>query len=124
MCIFINFLLSFFDTSGHVDPGESDYETALRETTEEAGLDQKTFSVIPDFKCELKYRVTNHRDGIERPKVVTYWLAEVMNPQCNITLSDEHQAYKWLSLKEAMDLNGFNDFNDCLKKCELKIGSI
>ena len=65
MYIFITFPFSFFDTSGHVDPGESDYETAIRETSEEAGLDQKTFSVIPDFKCELNYRVTNHRDGIE-----------------------------------------------------------
>ena len=46
---------SFNDFStGHVDPGESDKETALRETQEEAGLSSKDFAIIPDFKKELK----------------------------------------------------------------------
>ena len=86
-------------------------------------MDEKKFSVIPDFICELRYKVTN-RDGIKRPKIVTYWLAELINPQSSVSLSDEHQAYKWLPLKEAMDLNGFTDFNECLQKCAVKIGSL
>ena len=60
---------------GHVDPGEKDYETALRETKEEAGLDESSFTVISNFSCELNYKVTSHRDGIERPKIVAYWCA-------------------------------------------------
>lgn len=39
---------------GHVDPGESDMETALRETREEAGLDARHLTVYEDFRKELK----------------------------------------------------------------------
>ena len=106
---------------GHVDPGESDYETALRETKEEAGFDQNSFRVIQNFKCELNYKVTNHRDGIERPKVVTYWCAEMIDHSCKVTLSEEHRDFKWLPLQKAKELSGFEDFNQCLEKCEGKI---
>ena len=109
---------------GHVDPGESDYDTALRETREEAGIDQNSFKVIPNFKCELRYNVTNHRDGIERPKIVTYWCAEMIDFNCKITMSDEHQDFKWLPLVEAKKLSGFKDFNECLGKCEAMIKSL
>ena len=108
---------------GHVDPGESDYETAVRETKEEAGVDEKDYKVIPNFKCELRYNVTNHRDGKERPKIVTYWCAEMVNLKTEITMSDEHQNFKWLQLNEAKQLSGFHDFNECLDTCEEKIKS-
>ncbi len=39
---------------GHVDPGENDYEAAVRETKEEAGLDEADLDVHGDFKVELK----------------------------------------------------------------------
>ena len=109
---------------GHVDPGESDYETALRETKEEAGLDQSSFTVIPNFCCELNYKVTSHRDGIERPKVVTYWCAELIDYNCQVIMSDEHQAFNWLPLEQAKKLSGFKDMNECFDKCEAKINSL
>jgi bis(5'-nucleosidyl)-tetraphosphatase len=110
---------------GHVDPGESDYETALRETEEEAGFKSDVLRVVLDFKVELNYMVTSHRDGVNRPKIVTYWLAELMNPQKNeVKMSEEHQDFKWLPLQEAMDLNGFKDQNEAFKKCEAKIASL
>ncbi len=51
--------------------GENDYQTALRETEEEAGIKVNQMKVVPDFQVELRYNVTNHRDGIQRPKIVT-----------------------------------------------------
>ena len=39
---------------GHVDPGESDYETALRETVEESGFSREILKITPDYKVELK----------------------------------------------------------------------
>ena len=107
--------------SGHVDPGESDYETALRETKEESGFDGKAFRVISDFKCELSY--TSEGDG-KRPKVVKYWGAEMINPNSEVTLSNESQAFKWLPLKEAMQLVGVEKFGKCLENCESKINSL
>lgn len=43
-----------FTIIGHVDPGESDYETALRETEEEAGLTKDNLKIIKDFKKEVR----------------------------------------------------------------------
>ena len=103
---------------GHVDEGESDYQTALRETEEEAGLGIKVLRIITDFKVELNYKVTSYRDGQERPKVVTYWLAELLHPEVNtIKLSEEHSDYKWLTLDETLKLSGFSDQNEMFIKC-------
>ena len=78
-----------------------------------------------DFKCELNYKVASHRDGIQRPKVVTYWLGEMIDPvNGKVKMSNEHQDYRWLPLKQAMELSGYNDFNECLQKCEAKIQSV
>ena len=101
-----------------MDPGETDYEAALRETKEEAGFSDTVLKVIDDFKVELKYTVTNHRDGEKREKISTYWLAELLRPKENtVLLSDEHQDFKWLSLSEAKNLSGFKDFNEGLDRC-------
>lgn len=39
---------------GHVDTGESDYETAVRETAEEAGIKEEDMEIDKSFKVELK----------------------------------------------------------------------
>ena len=107
---------------GHVKPGETDYEAAIRETKEEAGLSDSVLAVMNDFKIELRYNVTNHRDGKKRDKISTYWLAELLKPAENsVVMSEEHQDFKWLTLQEAKDLSGFKDFNEALDKCYTKI---
>ena len=108
-----------------MDPGETDYEAALRETKEEAGLSDTVLKVVNDFKIELRYNVTNHRDGKIREKLSTYWLAELLKPTENtVVMSDEHQDFKWLSLNEAKNLSGFKDFNEALDECHAKIKEI
>ena len=103
----------------------------MRETKEEAGLDQSSFTVIPNFCCELNYKVTTYRDGIwtsrwhrERQKIVTYWCAELIDYNCQVIMSDEHQAFKWLPLEQTKKLSGFKDMNECFDKCEAKINSL
>ncbi|KAJ8338741.1 hypothetical protein SKAU_G00355270 [Synaphobranchus kaupii] len=51
---------------GHVDPGEDDMTTALRETQEEAGLGRGQLRVEEGFLSELRYEVRG------RPKEVLY----------------------------------------------------
>ncbi|KAK2914778.1 bis(5'-nucleosyl)-tetraphosphatase [asymmetrical] [Channa argus] len=94
---------------GHVDPGEDDFTTALRETKEEAGLDAQQLLVIDDFVKELHYEVRG------KPKKVLYWLAELRDPGTGVTLSDEHQDYRWAKLDEACALAQFKDLQDTLK---------
>ncbi|XP_063366951.1 bis(5'-nucleosyl)-tetraphosphatase [asymmetrical] [Cydia amplana] len=102
---------------GHVDPGESDWITALRETKEEAGLSENELLVYKDISKTLNYKVKG------KPKVVVYWLAKLKNPEQPVTLSDEHQQLKWLPLEQAQEISGFDDmkqllaeFNELAKK--------
>ncbi|GBP70112.1 Bis(5'-nucleosyl)-tetraphosphatase [Eumeta japonica] len=93
---------------GHVDPGESDWVTALRETKEEAGLSENDLEVYKNITKTLHYNVN------DKPKVVVYWLAKLKAPNSAINLSDEHQDFKWLGLKEAQQLSGFEDMKQLL----------
>ncbi|XP_030759544.1 bis(5'-nucleosyl)-tetraphosphatase [asymmetrical] [Sitophilus oryzae] len=102
---------------GHVDPGESDLETAYRETLEESGLKQSDLKVYDQSKKTLNYNVNG------KPKVVHYWLAELINNEATVKLSHEHQAFKWLGLEEACEIVGYKDmqgvlvdFNKILRK--------
>lgn len=95
---------------GHVDPGENDLQTALRETQEEAGLCETDFKVL-DFKRELHYPVKG------KAKVVVYWLAELTNPKAEVRLSHEHQGFEWAALARAMELAKYPDLQGLLKDC-------
>ncbi|XP_047030976.1 bis(5'-nucleosyl)-tetraphosphatase [asymmetrical] [Helicoverpa zea] len=93
---------------GHVDPGESDWITALRETKEEAGLSEEHLEIYKDVSKTLNYNVNG------KPKVVVYWLAKLRDPETKVQLSDEHQNLKWLPLKEAQDISGYEDMKQLL----------
>lgn len=93
---------------GHVDPGESDWITALRETKEEAGLSEEDLEVYKNISKELNYEVKG------TPKVVVYWLAKLKNPNTKVLLSNEHQDLKWLSLEGAQEIAGYDDMKQLL----------
>ncbi|XP_026667435.1 bis(5'-nucleosyl)-tetraphosphatase [asymmetrical] [Ceratina calcarata] len=95
---------------GHVDPGESDMQTALRETEEEAGLFASDLKIY-DMKVEIKYSVKG------KPKVVIYWLAELLNNDKSVQMSHEHQAFKWLPLEEACALAQYKEMQNALTNC-------
>lgn len=96
--------------SGHVDSGELIIETAWRETQEESGLTSNDLKVYENCKKTLQYIVNG------KPKTVHYWLAELVNPNASVILSDEHQDLKWLGLQAACELAGFTEMQDTLKE--------
>lgn len=98
---------------GHVDPGEDDLTTALRETREEAGLGEEHLHIARDFLKELHYQVRG------RDKTVLYWLAELRDPAMAVTLSDEHQDYRWAQLDEACKLARYQDLQETLKEAQV-----
>ncbi|KAJ8287244.1 hypothetical protein GJAV_G00049310 [Gymnothorax javanicus] len=97
---------------GHVDPGEDDMTTALRETQEEAGLGAGHLRVEEGFVSELKYEVRG------KPKEVVYWLAELTDPETPVTLSNEHQDFRWAGLEEACSLAGYRDMQGALRDAQ------
>ncbi len=75
---------------GKQDPGESYEECALREVLEETG-----------YRCRLLSFVgfTEYRDRRGRPKVVHYWLMDVLGGQ--FAPSDEVDDLQWVELERA-----------------------
>jgi 8-oxo-dGTP pyrophosphatase MutT (NUDIX family) len=72
---------------GKLESDESSEDCALREVQEETGL-----------RCRLGRFVgfTEYRDRRDRPKVVTYWLMDVLDGE--FSPSDEVDEMRWLEL--------------------------
>jgi len=107
---------------GHVDPGEDDYSTALRETKEEAGYSENDLLIYKDMLKILNYQV--YYKGKSQDKIVTYWLAELKNPHQNPILSEEHTEFKWLPKREAVELSGFKDFEEMVEHFDDQIKTL
>lgn len=99
---------------GHVDPGEEELTAAIRETEEEAGISiDKDFKLLSQtFKIETCYLIKG-----KFPKKVIYWIAEA-SETANIKLSHEHTGFKWLTLKETLDIVGFEATKEVFIKAD------
>lgn len=91
---------------GHVDPGEDDFTTAVRETREEAGYSDTELIIFKDKPYTLKYAAHG------KPKSVVYWLAQLVNFNNDPKLSDEHTDFRWLNKDETKLLEGNADFGE------------
>lgn len=79
---------------GHVDPGESDLECALRETHEETGIQTDNIDLLEGFQFELEYLVELRRDNFKpRLKSLCVYLGRLKEPQPIVV--SEHDDYRW-----------------------------
>ncbi len=102
---------SYWDfPKGHIEKGENIFETARRETEEEAGL--KDIKFVEGFKEWIKYFFK--ADGKNIFKIVTYFLAETGTEK--IKISPEHMGYQWLAYEEAIKQLSFKNAKEILKK--------
>lgn len=97
---------------GHVDPGEDDLTTAMRETKEEAGYGPSDLTVYDQHRMELRYPVRGEM------KVVVYWLAKLLTTSMVPVLSEEHTDFKWLPAADAIELAGFPQFQRLIEHME------
>ena len=81
---------------GHVEDGESELESALRETAEETGLAE--LAVHPHFRFEMRYPAA--RKGKVHDKTVVYFAAHLLGGE--VVLSEEHSHFEWLPLADAV----------------------
>ncbi|CAB1315424.1 unnamed protein product [Coregonus sp. 'balchen'] len=76
------------------------------------GLGEEHLQVVHGFLQELCYEVRG------RPKTVLYWLAELRDPKMAVTLSEEHQDYRWAKLEEACSLAQYKDLQNTLRAAQ------
>jgi bis(5'-nucleosidyl)-tetraphosphatase len=81
---------------GNIEKGERPVETMVREVREETGI--TNLKVIPGFERKIEYFY--RRDGKKVHKTVVFFLAETAVEE--VTISFEHQDYRWLDFDEAM----------------------
>jgi bis(5'-nucleosidyl)-tetraphosphatase len=79
---------------GHVDPGETELECALRELEEETGICPADVAIDPGFVFTLQYDVQYERTGGRRQlKTLQIFLGRLKR-DVSITPT-EHQGYEW-----------------------------
>ena len=79
---------------GHVDPGETDVECALRELEEETGIPADAIELDPEFRFEHTYTVRDRRYG-EQPveKTLIVLLGRLLRDvPIQVT---EHESFAW-----------------------------
>lgn len=85
---------------GHVDPGETDKECALRELVEETGIKKGDLKIHDDFCHEVSYTVSGKRYGMkeaEVQKTLRVYLATLIK-DVKIVVT-EHEGYEWFPWK-------------------------
>ncbi|MFN7990578.1 MAG: bis(5'-nucleosyl)-tetraphosphatase [Candidatus Micrarchaeia archaeon] len=101
---------------GHVEAGESEIETAIREAREETGITD--IRPIPGFRERLEYRYL--RDGRQMEKEVIFFLGRTGTAE--VRLSEEHTGYEWLDYRKAMLRLTYENARGILEKADRTAG--
>ena len=103
---------------GHVEAGESEEQTALREIAEETGLASLEF--VPGFREMISYSF-RHSTGEEAQKQVAFFLAK--SGAKLVKLSDEHIGFAWLPYAAARKKATYENARMLLEKAEKKLSA-
>lgn len=95
---------------GHVEPGESEQETAARELEEETGI--KQFEFIDGYREQIAYKYI--KDGKPSNKEVIFFLAKT--DETNVQVSHEHHDFLWLNYEDALNKITFENAKNLLRK--------
>jgi 8-oxo-dGTP pyrophosphatase MutT (NUDIX family) len=80
---------------GHVDPGETEVQCALRELCEETGIGAGDVELVEGFRFESHYQVRAKKSGRLYDKTLVIFLAHQVR-EVPITLT-EHVGYEWFT---------------------------
>lgn len=79
---------------GHLDPGETEIECALRELEEETGLRSEDIELDPVFRFEQRYLVRRQETGdLWRPKSLVVFLGRLREDR--EIIATEHIGFEW-----------------------------
>ena len=110
---------------GHIDPGESDLDTAFRETDEEAGIKQADITLHENFKEELHYVIKKsiYTEDLNKEKTSVYFLGRVNSTQ-SVILSNEHIDYKWVTFQDAIATAKFENYSSLYTSAQNYLSNI
>ena len=95
---------------GKMEEGETEHETALRETKEETGISDVEF--LDNFREEIEYYFRVDNEDIH--KKVIFFLGKTKT--IDIILSHEHLDFIWLDFDNALDKITYENAKNLLRK--------
>lgn len=105
--LLIKHILGHWDLpKGHIEEGETEFETAIRELKEETNIDVK---INEKYRYKTAY---SPMDGVW--KEVIYFIASKIGGEI-IPQEEEVKEAKWVDLNEAIELLTFNNTKKILK---------
>lgn len=100
---------------GHVEPGETDEQTAIREVFEETGI---KIDIVPGFVKKSEYTI---QGKIE--KSVSIFLAKTENKQYNLQV-EEIEECGWFNFKDALKTLNYENDKIILNEAKLTVDSL
>jgi len=97
---------------GNSDKGESEMQTAVRELQEETGLKENQLEFY-DFHDKISFFYRREDQGLIR-KEVSFLMARTTRNE--ITISSEHDSFRWAPYLEAFDLLNQKNNKEILRK--------
>ena len=98
---------------GHIEAGKDALATARRELREETGIQNARF--VSGYTERMRYFY--RKAGEQMRKVVIYFLAEAEGEE--VTLSQEHCGYAWVTYEDGLDRLTFKTAKDLLTKAHI-----
>jgi len=95
---------------GKIELGETEHQTAVRETKEETGISDLEF--IDEFKENINYNFQYEGELIY--KEVVFFLAKTKTE--TVMVSHEHLGYTWLDYKNAIEKTTYQNAKDIISK--------
>ena len=102
---------------GKMEKGESTHETAIRETREETGITDITFT--ENFEEWIEYNFKYKGELVQ--KKVVFFLAQTKTEE--IIISHEHSGYTWMDYNSAMEKTTFDNAKTVLTEAQKLISN-